>query len=62
MYRKIMGALALSLTATMASAACLTAACGPPSLSAPEIDPASAMAGLTLLLGGIAVMRGRKKR
>lgn len=31
------------------------------SVSAPEIDPASAMAGLTLLLGGLAVVRGRRK-
>jgi len=28
--------------------------------STPEIDPASAMAGLTLLLGGLAVLRGRR--
>jgi hypothetical protein len=28
---------------------------------APEIDPASAMAGLTLLLGGLVVLRGRTK-
>jgi len=28
--------------------------------AAPEIDPASAAAGLTLLLGGIAVLRGRR--
>ena len=27
--------------------------------AAPEIDPATAMAGLTLLLGGLAVVRGR---
>lgn len=27
---------------------------------APEIDPASAMAGLTLLAGGLVVLRGRK--
>jgi hypothetical protein len=26
----------------------------------PEIDPASAMAGLTLLMGGLAVLRGRR--
>jgi hypothetical protein len=26
---------------------------------APEIDPASALAGLTLLAGGLAVLRGR---
>jgi hypothetical protein len=28
---------------------------------APEIDPASAASGLTLLLGGLAVLRGRRK-
>jgi hypothetical protein len=27
---------------------------------APEIDPASAMAGLALALGGLAVLRGRR--
>ena len=32
------------------------------SVAAPEIDPASAAGGLTLLLGGIAVLRGRKLR
>jgi hypothetical protein len=31
-------------------------------LAAPEIDPASAAGGLTLLLGGIAVLRGRRLR
>jgi len=30
-------------------------------VAAPEIDPASALSGLTLLVGGIAVMRGRRK-
>ena len=29
-------------------------------VAAPEIDPASAMAGLTLLMGGLAVLRGRR--
>ena len=29
--------------------------------SVPEIDPASTMAALTLLMGGLAVMRGRRK-
>jgi hypothetical protein len=29
---------------------------------APEIDPASAVGALTLLLGGIAVLRSRAKR
>lgn len=32
-----------------------------PVTSAPEIDPASAMAGLTLLAGGLVVLRGRRK-
>lgn len=29
--------------------------------SAPEIDPASAMSALTLVLGGLAVIRSRRK-
>jgi hypothetical protein len=29
-------------------------------MAAPEIDPSSAMAGLTLLAGGIATLRGRR--
>jgi hypothetical protein len=33
-----------------------------PPLRAPEIDPASAMSGLTLLLGGLAVARGRRTK
>jgi hypothetical protein len=32
----------------------------PSPVQAPEIDPASAMAGLTLLAGGLAVLRGRR--
>jgi LPXTG-motif cell wall-anchored protein len=31
-------------------------------LSAPEIDPSSAMAGLTLMMGGLAVLRGRRRK
>jgi hypothetical protein len=30
-------------------------------VSAPEIDPAGIMSGMTLLLGGLAVLRGRRK-
>jgi hypothetical protein len=30
--------------------------------AAPEIDPASAIAGLTLLLGGLTVLRGRRTK
>jgi hypothetical protein len=32
-----------------------------PATKAPEIDPASAAAGVTLLFGGLAVLRGRRK-
>lgn len=31
-------------------------------ISAPEIDPASSLSGLTLLAGGLAVLRGRRKK
>jgi hypothetical protein len=31
-------------------------------MSAPEIDPASAMAGLTMLAGSLAVIRGRRSK
>jgi hypothetical protein len=30
--------------------------------SAPEIDPSWAITGLTLLAGGLAVLRGRRQR
>ncbi len=30
--------------------------------AAPEIDPAGALSGVTLLLGGLAVMRGRRAK
>jgi len=30
-------------------------------VKAPEIDPASALAGLTMLAGGLAVLRGRRR-
>jgi len=32
--------------------------CGP--MTAPEMDPSSAIVGLTLLMGGVAVIRGRR--
>ena len=31
-------------------------------LAAPEIDAASAVAGLTLMIGGLAVLRGRRSK
>jgi hypothetical protein len=36
----------------------------PPSktVAAPEIDAASAVAGLTLMIGGLAVLRGRRSK
>jgi LPXTG-motif cell wall-anchored protein len=34
----------------------------PAPVQAPELDPASAMAGLTMLAGGLAVLRGRRKK
>jgi hypothetical protein len=33
---------------------------GVPTAQAPEIDPASALAAMTLLAGGILLLRGRK--
>jgi hypothetical protein len=32
-----------------------------PPVKAPEIDPASAIAGFTMLAGGLAVLRGRRR-
>jgi hypothetical protein len=34
----------------------------PEPLRAPEIDPASAFAGFTMLAGGLAVLRGRRSK
>jgi hypothetical protein len=33
-----------------------------PVVRAPEIDPASALSGLTLLLGSLAIVRGRRAK
>jgi hypothetical protein len=33
-----------------------------PPVAAPEIDPASASAGLTLMVGGLAVLRSRREK
>jgi LPXTG-motif cell wall-anchored protein len=74
--RKISLALVLASLAGVASAAntgsgdqCFQIAwftfCSPqtpPAVKAPEIDPASAMAGLTMLAGGLAVLRGRRRK
>jgi len=52
---KLLGMLALSISAT-------AVAFGAAKVSAPELDPASAIAALTLLSGGVAVLRGRRRR
>ena len=75
MLRKISLALVLMTMAGVASASggdsgkCYNiwfiTICPPPSnpgaVKAPEIDPASALAGLTMLAGGLAVLRGRRR-
>ena len=77
MIRKISLALVLMTVAGVASASdngdrcfqflwfppiCFGPASPPQSpVRAPEIDPASAMAGLTMLAGGLAVLRGRRR-
>lgn len=71
MVRKISLALVLMTLAGAASASdqCYqilwftfcSPSTSPPPVKAPELDPASAMAGLTLLAGGLAVLRGRRK-
>ncbi|HEY6516041.1 MAG TPA: hypothetical protein VIY50_07850 [Steroidobacteraceae bacterium] len=52
--RSFLGVLLISLSAT-------AVAFGAVRVSAPEFDPASAMAALTLLSGGLAVIRGRRR-
>jgi hypothetical protein len=41
---------------------CTTTAPPRPPVAAPEIDAASAVAGLTLMIGGLAVLRGRRSK
>ena len=73
MIRKISLALVLMTMAGAASAGGSTDSCyqilwfnfcpttSQSVVKAPEIDPASAMAGFTMLAGGLAVLRGRRK-
>jgi len=78
MFKKIALAIVLTGVTTVASAAgekncewkwhgfipvheCPTVKTGKV-VTAPEIDPASAMSGLTLLLGGLVVLRGRRSK
>lgn len=53
--RKLLGVLFLSFSAT-------AVAFGAVRVAAPELDPSSAMAALTLLGGAVAVLRGRRKK
>jgi hypothetical protein len=39
---------------------CTTTSPSKPVVAAPEIDAASAVAGLTLMIGGLVVLRGRR--
>jgi hypothetical protein len=41
---------------------CTTTPPSKPVVAAPEIDAASAVAGMTLLIGGLAVLRGRRSK
>jgi hypothetical protein len=40
---------------------CSSGSGGNQPMAAPEIDPSSAMAGLALVAGGLAVVRGRRR-
>jgi hypothetical protein len=60
-------AATVALTIGIATAAYADHEDGPPPSSvrvqkAPEIDPSQVIAGLTLLAGGLAVLRGRRDR
>jgi hypothetical protein len=61
--KRIVGLLVLSLVGSVAAANVGTSPLPPTnSISAPEIDPAGALAALTLLAGSLAVLRGRRGR
>jgi hypothetical protein len=58
MNNKMLGFLAMALIiGPMAASASVVLT----PFRAPEIDPASAVSALTLLFGGLAVLRGRRK-
>lgn len=59
MKSKMLGLLAVALMIGPMAATGTVAL--PATMQAPEIDPASAVGGLTLLLGGLAVLCGRRK-
>jgi hypothetical protein len=60
MLRKIVFT-AMMLTVAGAASAQLACTTGGAPVTAPELDPSSLMAGLTLLAAGLALLRGRKK-
>lgn len=59
MNNKMLGFLAVALTILGPMAASASVVLAP--FRAPEIDPASTVSALTLLFGGLAVLRGRRK-
>jgi hypothetical protein len=59
MMFKSIGTMLLS-AAAVAAAQAVTG--DPVPVGAPEIDAASAISGVTLLLGGLAVLRGRRTK
>lgn len=52
---KLLAVLAFSISATAMAHSAM-------SVAAPELDPASAVAALTLLSGGLAMLRGRRTK
>ena len=66
MTKKLLAVLVLSSLAGVASAGGRHGGWNPPSspprFNAPEIDAASAGSALTLLMSGLAVLRGRSSR
>jgi hypothetical protein len=61
MTKKILAVVALTMLTSAAEAAGWWSGWRP-RFNAPEIDPASAGSALTLLLGGLAVLRSRVAR
>ncbi len=59
---RITGAALLLLASTGVAMAATVLPSVPLPVRAPEIDPASALSGLTLLLGALAVARGRRAK
>ena len=59
---RFIGAVLVLLASAGVAVAITVVPPGPTAVLAPEIDPASALSGLTLLLGSLAVVRGRRAK